>query len=132
MKILKEPVSARSLKQFQFESAAWKRELGFMKEENVHLKNRLAEILKGRIDKNLLKEAESFQNSFVSDDDIINLLRHDVIEFEKLLLHQSSERRVIFKDIKEKYETIFNHLRIAKSKFENLKTEFNNYVFAKF
>jgi len=67
------------------ESDTWKRILEFMTEENIHLKNRLSEILKGDLEHDLLMTAEIFQNSFVREDELIRLLRKDVFAFDQLL-----------------------------------------------
>ncbi|MEJ0105930.1 MAG: hypothetical protein WDO19_26745 [Bacteroidota bacterium] len=48
------------LKQLQSERDTWRRLLVFMKDENVHLKNRLAEVLKNSIENNLLEDIENF------------------------------------------------------------------------
>ena len=72
------------LKQLQFESDTWKRLLVFMMDENIHLKNRLSEVLKDQFDKNLLVEVEGFQNNFIKEDELIGLMRNDVAELDKL------------------------------------------------
>lgn len=79
------------LKQLQFESNTWKRLLRFMMEENNHLKNRIAEILKDDFDKNLLKEIENFQSNFIKQDELINLLRNDAADLDKLLIPEIFE-----------------------------------------
>jgi hypothetical protein len=53
------------LKQLQYESDTWKRILGFMIDENIHLKHRITEILKNGFDKSQLEGLEQFQNSFI-------------------------------------------------------------------
>jgi hypothetical protein len=53
------------LRQLQYESDTWKRLLGFLEEENIHLKNRLSEILKSGFNDNLLDELENFHGRFV-------------------------------------------------------------------
>jgi hypothetical protein len=68
------------VRQLEYESDTWKRLLGFMIEENIHLKNRLIEILNSISDKNLLGEMENFHSRFIKQDDLINLLRNDVVD----------------------------------------------------
>jgi regulator of replication initiation timing len=55
-------ISDFKLKQLQYEIDSWKRLLGFMMEENIHLKIRLSEMLKNKFDNNLLEEVEIFYN----------------------------------------------------------------------
>src|SRR5664279_5195423 len=79
-------MSYMKLRQLQYENDTWKRLLGFMREENILLKNRLSEILMDRFDKNLLEEVEAFQSDFIKKDELLVLLRNDVAELDKLLL----------------------------------------------
>jgi hypothetical protein len=56
-----------------------------MMEENIHLKNRLSEILRNGFDKNSLEEIELFQTDFVKEDELIGSIKKEVDEFDKLL-----------------------------------------------
>ena len=74
------------LKQLQYERDTLKRLLDFMIDENVHMKNRLSEVLQDKFDKNLLKRIEFFQSTFLKEDELIGLLRNDFAELNKLLV----------------------------------------------
>ena len=74
------------LKQLQYERDTLKRLLDFMIVENVHMKNRLSEVLQDKFDKNLLKGIEFFQSTFLKEDELIGLLRNDFAELNKLLV----------------------------------------------
>ena len=74
------------LKQLQYERDTLKRLLDFMIDENVHMKNRLSEVLQDKFDKNLLKGIEFFQSTFLKEDELIGLLRNDFAELNKLLV----------------------------------------------
>ena len=56
-----EKMTELKLMQLRHEINTWKRMLSFMQEENVHLKNRLSDVLKDRFNKNLLDEVEFFK-----------------------------------------------------------------------
>ncbi|MFC0775034.1 hypothetical protein [Terrimonas alba] len=116
------------LQQLKHESDMWKRVLGFMKEENIHLKNRLSEILKTDISNDLLMKAEAFQNSFVREDDLIRFLQSDIAVFDKLLIREIFENGTIMNKLTENLKTIRKNISNAERQFNKLKLEFNNYL----
>lgn len=119
---------AFKLKQLQFENNTWKRLLGFMMDENIHLKNRIAEILKTTVEKNMLEEIENFQNSFIRQDDLIGLLRNDTFELDRLLVRERFEDGKIIKKIDDQLKKLRNNINITEKQFSKLKSEFNNYL----
>ena len=116
------------LKQCEYESDTWKRLLGFMIDENIHLKNRLIEILKSIPDKNLLEEMENFHSRFIKEDDLISLLRNDIAELDRLLIREVFEDGKIFYEIIWKLNELRNNIIIAEMQFGKLKLDFNNYL----
>lgn len=121
-------ISELKLKQLQFENNSWKRLLGFLLDENIHLKNRIAEILKDDVDKNLLEEIENFQNNFIKQDGLIGLLRNDAAELDRLLLREIFEDGKIIKKIDEKLKSLRDNISITEKQFNKLKLEFTNYL----
>jgi glutaredoxin 2 len=115
------------LRQFEYESDTWKRLLSFMIDENIHLKNRLVEILKSIPDQSSLEEMENFHSRFIKEDDLINLLRNDVAELDRLLIREVFEDGKIFEDINRKLNKLRNNIVNAELQFSQLKLEFNNY-----
>ena len=116
------------LKQLQYESDTWKRLLGFMMDESIHLKNRLSEVLKDKFDKNLLVEIEGFQNNFIKEDELIGLLRNDVAGLDKLLEREIFEDGKIVNEIDRRLKNLRNNIVYAEKQFSKLKLEFNNYL----
>ena len=116
------------LKQLQYESDTWKRLLGFMMDENIHLKNRLSEVLKDNFDKNLLEGVEGFQNNFIKEDELIGLLRNDVAGLDKLLEREIFEDGKIVNEIDKRLKNLRNNIVYAEKQFGKLKLEFNNYL----
>ena len=98
------------LKQLQYESDTWKRLLGFMMDENIHLKNRLSEVLKDKFDKNLLVEIEGFQSNFIKKDELIGLLRNDVAGLDKLLEREIFEDGKIVNEIERRLKNLRNNI----------------------
>lgn len=117
------------LQQLKYESNTWKRLLGFMTEENVHLKNRLSQILKEKFNADLLEEAEVFQSNFVKEDELIGLLRNDIAELDKLLEREMFEGGNTIKEVKRKLQKIRSNMEIAEKQFGTLKSGFNSYFF---
>lgn len=116
------------LKQLKYESDTWKRLLGFMMDENIHMKNRLSEILKIGFNKNLLDEVENFQSRFIKQDELIGLLRNEVAELDKLLEREIFEDGKIFNEIDRKLMKFRNNIINAEKQFGRLKLAFNNYL----
>jgi hypothetical protein len=116
------------LKQLEFESDAWKRLLHFIIDENIHLKNRLSEILKNQFDKDKLETIETFQSKFLKQDDLNSLLRNEIAEFDKLLVRELLEDSKIINKVNRKRANLNSSIVLADDNFRNLKTEFNNFL----
>ena len=117
-----------NLVQLQYESDYWKRLMVFTLGENIHLKNRLAEILKNRFDEMLLDEVEAFHSRVIGVDDSVRLLRYEIAELDKLLIRERFEDGLIVKDLARKVKEIRSNVNYIEMAFIKLKTEFNNYV----
>lgn len=116
------------LRQLQYEVDTWKRLLGFLSEENIHLKNRLSEILKDEFDKNLLEEVENFQTRFIKEDELIRLLRNNVSELSKLVVREAFEDGVLAREIANKLRDLRAEIKDTERQFGKLKSEFNSYL----
>lgn len=116
------------LKQLQFENDTWKRLLGCMLDENVRLKNRLSEVLKIGFDRNLLEDVENFQTRFIIEDERVGLLRHEVVELDKLLSREIIDDGKTIEEIKTRFMKQRNNIVIAEKEFSNLKMGFNKYL----
>lgn len=115
-------------KQLQCNCDEWKRLLGFLQDENIRLKNSLSEILKSSRDNSLLEEAENFQNNFIKEDQLIRILRHDLAEFDNLLIRDAFEDRKIVKNLRSKSRDLRKNINTAKRQFSILKSQFTNYL----
>jgi len=122
------PMSELKLKQLQYETETWKRLLGFMTDENIHLKNRLSEILKTNFDHSLLEEVETFHSNFIKEDERISLLKNEVTELDKLLVREIFEDGTIIRKVGSKLKRVRNNIKNAEVQFNRLKLDFNNYL----
>lgn len=116
------------LKQLQHESDSWKRLLAFITEENIFLKNRITEILKNETDAETLAEIEKFHTSFINQDELIGLLRHDIMEYDKLLIREQIEDVHSIKKVEKKMKELRHGITTTEIKFGKLKSDFNNYL----
>ena len=112
--------------QFNHEIKTWSRLLDFFKQENTFLKNRLAEVVDYRADKEFLALAEQFQNKFIIKDEYIDELRHDT----NLQARDLTSTNKAITDIKliKRQERLRNELEYFEIDFIKLKNEFNKYL----
>lgn len=117
------------LQQLQFEIDAIKRLLASMMDENVHLKNRIPEILKNSLENKMLGKVEIFHNRFIMEDDLIGLLRNDVALLDKLLQVQKvMEDETSVHDIGKKIRKLSFNMENTENQFIKLKADFNVFL----
>jgi len=116
------------LKQIQHEVETWRRMLLYMQEENIHLKNRLSEVLKDRFDKKMLEVVEAFQSKFIMQDDLITSLKKEVAAIEETPYAKTILSENITHPSEKNIAEIRNNLETAEKMFAEVKTDFNNYL----
>ncbi|MBP7556457.1 MAG: hypothetical protein KA821_09340 [Chitinophagaceae bacterium] len=116
------------IRQLQYESNGWKRTLSFLTDENIHLKNRLSEILQENSGKDLLTNAENFQTGFLRHDALINLLKNDISQFDKLLVSELLADEPFAASVELFCQNIRIKINSLKKQFDQLKTDFNDYL----
>ena len=121
-------MSELKLQQMQHEINTWKRMLGFMQEENVHLKNRLSEVLKDRFNKELLDTVEFYQTKFIEEDEMIVLLKTKVSELENTLLNTITSNDNNDALLSKKIEKLRKGIDDAEKKFNSVNNNFNKYL----
>ncbi|HMU10171.1 MAG TPA: hypothetical protein PKC54_09205 [Ferruginibacter sp.] len=112
--------------QFVHENKTWLRLLEFFKQENTVLKNRLAEVLDHKNNKEFLALAEHFQNMFIIKDEFIDELRHDVNGQVQVLT--GKDKPGLDQKIIKKQEKLRNEMEYMETDFSKLKNEFNRYL----
>jgi hypothetical protein len=98
----------------QEERYIWLRALDIIQQENIELKNQLAEMMKHDIEIKALEKAEYYQNEFLNKDTVIALLRHDIIK------QTNTEPN--------KQDKLRKDMDMMSKEFRRLKLEFNNYL----
>ena len=118
------------LKQIQYEVETWRRMLLYMQEENIHLKNRLSEVLKDRFDKKMLEVVEVYQSKFIMQDDLMNSLKNEVAAIEESMYPKKNLYLNIIHPSEKNIAAIRNNLEVAEKMFAEIKTDFNHYLSA--
>lgn len=118
----------RKMQQWEIETNTWKRLLNFFREENIHSKNRLSDILKDGFERHLLGDLEDFHNHFIKHDEIMGLLRNEIAELDKMLLHENVNEGINPATIERKLDNLRHNLADAGKGFCELQLDFNKYL----
>jgi hypothetical protein len=108
--------------QMLHELDTWQRTLNYIQQENIYLKNRLAEIIKNGMDDTLLDQVEYFQNQFLNKDAIVTLLRQDIATERNLNGDLSNNKNL------KKHDKLRKDMGMMESEFSKLKFDFNSYL----
>jgi hypothetical protein len=117
------------LKQVSREVEGWKKILGFLEQENILQKNKLAEMLGNHHEKNgdLLEIAEQYQHQFIQQDQVFRLMRYDIAELEKLEEGKKSDNGEL-KKTSHRQKNLREGIKTSEINFERLKSGFNNFL----
>lgn len=120
----------RLWQQFHEETMAWLRSLEFLRQENSHLKNRLAEVVDGSTDRDFLAQAEHFQNQFIIKDEYLDEMRHDVNGQERNLQQGEVHRRETGMDerLRQLQRRLRGQMDYLEREFTGLRNQFNDYI----
>ncbi len=116
------------LKQIKHEVETWRRTLLYMQEENIHLKNRLSEVLKDRFNNKMLEVVEVFQSKFIMQDDLITSLKKEVAAIEESMYPKKNSSIIIMHPSEKNIAAIRDNLEVAEKMFGGIKTDFNHYL----
>ncbi len=116
-----------ALQQLRRETESWKRLLAFLQAENVILKIRIAEIVSQSSNPYPLKEAESFNDRFLLKDELIFLLKKDILAFEGMLAISGADG-LYREKIRQREKELQGVIGALELQFKKMITEFNRYV----
>lgn len=120
-------MSYKQFEQFRQEQDGWLRSLDFLLQENVHMKNRLAEIIKDDEYSKLLEKAEYFQAIFLNKDAVIALLRRDISsQSKKYDLNEGKSINV--DEVADNQRKLRNDIAKMEKEFSSIKFDFNNFL----
>lgn len=104
----------------------WLKSLENLRQENVYLKNRLAEIIKNEVSSELLEKAEYFLGLFLDKDAVISLLRRDIAHW--YAANTASAHNGELKDILQEQTKLKNDVERLEKEFVTVKSAFNKFL----
>lgn len=122
-------VNKEHLDVLHFEHENWVKQLKFYKDELKTYNNRLEDIAKANTGKEVMAKLESYQNKFVRQNEVIDILIHDINEHEGVLVKSVKENPVasdhrLFEDHSELRDRMKTFLKI----YNKLKPKFMRYL----
>ena len=113
--------------QLKNETYKWIRSLRSITDENIQLKSSLSHIIKNEFNEALLEKAEKFHNHFIKQDQLISLLRNDIVELEALLAKANKNNLT---EIRSKVIKLRENISNALIEFGKLKEDFTSQLSA--
>lgn len=108
------------------EISDWKLSLATMSEENNQMKTRLSDMLQENFDINLLPQVENFYSHLLTEEEFINLLRHNIGELDNFI---TGEDRLNLN--KNRFDnmclTLRSQMQTASIRLTKLKSDFNDF-----
>lgn len=118
-------------KHFSQECEAWLRELDFLLMEVSFLKTRLSHVVDAALDRNMVTAAESFQNGFISTEDMVRRLLAEVkFQNEQLGYLKGVSDAKHEKKIKTGQEYLRSAMAKLEAEFSDMRKTFNHWVIA--
>ena len=121
-----ENVMKRRLCQFTYENNSWKRILEFIRQENILVKNHLAEVISlSQADQLFLDDVEYLLNNLLQIETAVGLIYKDIEAFDKLTAKEffidGNQQKVI-----GLHNTIKKDIKNVEAEFTKLKTRADN------
>lgn len=113
--------------ELQAEVAAWRKKLNSRMEENVSMKNNIAEILKEEYDQYCLDEIEDFQTNSIREDEIIGILRMEVAELDDLLTNNNLDSMKLKDSLDETIKKLRNDMTYSENQFDSFISSFRDF-----
>ena len=119
----------KHLSDLHFEHQVWLNTLQFCKDEITIFERRMGELATRNTNSTLLAELEHFQNQYIRQREVIDVLRHDIKQHENFLEKESIEHptaidRRTFGDHTE----LRNQMETFEKLYRELKDEFYRWV----
>lgn len=112
-----------------FEHEAWVKQLAFYKDELKTYQNRLEEIVKRYNGRGVMQELEKFQNQFIRQNEVFDILTHDINAHEQILVNSVKENPVasdhrLFDD----HDGLRDRMATFLKLYNELKSQFMRYL----
>jgi hypothetical protein len=105
--------------------ATWNSILELSRDEVLSFENRLQEIIKSNTSKDILAQAEQFQNQFIRQKEVIDTLSHDIHEDELRIAENVKENNVSVehRKVEENFE-LKDRVHVFQKIFNEIKSEY--------
>ena len=121
--------SKARIRKLQHECEQWRKRLDGLSQENINLKNLLSGALnEGSSDARFLDAAEEYLNQFIHRDEVIGLLRYDMVALEKLLKNAINETTNQHRIFEQRGRKMRRELHMLEATYIPLKDQFNNFL----
>ena len=121
--------NSERINQALLECAAWVVSLNRLKEESYYLKTRLSEALDNHAERELIAEAEDFQNLIVVRDEYIKEIATDAKNQEEKLKEALSKNNTAEKSWLKLQRKLRNEVAYLEKDFTKMKEDFNRKFF---
>lgn len=116
------------LEELKTQTEYWKKKLSQIENENIRFKNRLMKILQTEIPRSKLDALDYFHSRFIQLDELITLLKHEVIEQLGVIADNITDTPAGMEHILLTHQRLETKLLILHDKFGHLQREFDMYV----
>ena len=113
--------------QLALEVESWTRLLRFLSDENVLIKISFADLLKNFVDNSHLSQLEQFNDSFISQDELIKLLRNEVEVVTRMLQRDDIYNRDQAALLEKKVASLRKNIQVAEQQFVELRRRFDQF-----
>ena len=118
-----------SAEHIEYENDRWQRLVQFIQLENSYSKNRLAEVIKSNDAlPEFLEEAEFYQNYYIQQDTHLALLKHDLVNFGRLLEKEKFLDGAVINQVQNTHNRLRREMDKLETDFHDMARKFNNFV----
>jgi hypothetical protein len=111
------------------ERRLWQSQLLLAKDQLKSFKNRLSEVNIANTSKEIKAEIEKFQNQFISEREVIDILMHDIRDDEFNLAKKVQENNVATEHRKLEENTVLQErMKIFNKIFSDLGSKFTRFI----
>jgi hypothetical protein len=122
-------MTTKPISQLHDEHTDWLKRLDFYADELMIMKARIAEVVAKNTSKDILAQAEHFQNSFIVQKNNIDELRHSINDHDHYLENRVEENPVAAdKRMVNDHPKMRDSLNSFESNFNNIRHELNKFL----
>ena len=109
------------------EHAEWQNKINFYKAELKKFNDQLGEILLDKPDSSAMAEIEHFQNQFMVQKEVLDIMRHDFKQHENAIEHKQENINIFDSSLSSRHENHRERLLQFEKLFRELRDEFKGF-----